>query len=113
MEKSAFKTTLAHGPGHPEGGVKENGLVEKSAKTKLLNNVTVQGVVFGRAMVGSAVAVFPEPITNPGGGMVWAEIALAASSRLAAANSFAVKKKDLCLEAERTFITTSMVRAKF
>jgi hypothetical protein len=114
MEKSAFKTILAQGPGHPEGGVKENGLGEKSAKAKLLNKVTTQGVVLGRASAGSAVAVLPEPITSPGGGIGWAEIALAASMRLAATNIFAVKKeKDARLAAQETFMTTSMVRAKF
>src|SRR5579871_5051415 len=94
MEKSAFKTTLAHGPGHPAGGVKENGLGEKSAKTKLLNNVTTQGVVAGRGRVGSAVAVLPEPITNPGGGIVWADIALAVSIRQTIANIFVVRKEE-------------------
>jgi hypothetical protein len=84
MEKSAFKTTLAHGPGH--AGVKENGLGEKSAKAKLLKSVTTQGVVSGRATGGSAVAVLPEPITSPGGGIGWAEIAPAASARQAATN---------------------------
>src|SRR6478735_5371229 len=84
MEKSAFKTTLAHGPGH--AGVKENGLGEKSAKAKLLNSVTTQGVVLGRATGGSAVAVLAEPITNPGGGIGWAEAALAASMKHAAMN---------------------------
>src|SRR4029077_13585945 len=87
MEKSAFKTTLAHGPGH--AGVKENGFGEKSAKAKLLNSVTTQGVVLGRAIGGSAVAVLAEPITSPGGGIGCAEIALAASTRQAATNIFA------------------------
>jgi hypothetical protein len=113
MEKSAFKTTFAHGPGHPAGGANENGLGEKSAKTTLLNKVTTQGVVLGRARAGSADAVFPEPITNPGGGMGWAEIALAASIRLAATNIFAVKKKGVRFVAEKTCIAASMVRAKF
>ena len=44
-------------------------LGEKSAKAKLLNSVTTHGVVFGLAIGGSAVAVLPEPITNPGGGI--------------------------------------------
>src|SRR5580765_4804296 len=114
MEKSAFKTILAHGPGHPAGGAKENGLGEKSAKAKLLNKVTTQGVVLGRAKAGSAVAVFPEPITNPGEGISWAESALADSIRAATANIFAVKKRmDTRLVAQETFITASMVRAKF
>src|SRR5690349_19542705 len=91
MEKSAFNTTLAHGPGH--AGVKENGLGEKSAKAKLLNSVTTQGVVSGRAMGGSAVAVLAEPITNPGGGIGWAEAALAASMRHTAVNIFAEENK--------------------
>jgi hypothetical protein len=108
MEKSAFKTTLAHGPGH--AGVNENGLGEKSAKEKLLNSVTTQGVVSGRAMGGSAVAVLAEPITNPGGGIGWAEIALAASARQAAMNIFAGERK---AGEEGTCITTSMMRAKF
>jgi hypothetical protein len=102
MEKSAFKTTLAQGPGHAAGGVKENGLGEKSAKATLLNKVTVQGVVFGRGMVGSAVAVLPEPITNPGGGMVCAESALVANIMLAAMNICAVWKKDLRLLIAKT-----------
>src|SRR6476646_6000543 len=112
MEKSAFKTTLAQGPGH--AGVKENGLGEKSAKAKLLNSVTTQGVVSGRATGGSAVAVLPEPITNPGGGIGWAEIAVAASTRLAATNIFAEENKmDRREGTEGTCMTTSMVRAKF
>jgi len=87
MEKSAFKTTFAHGPGH--AGVKENGLGEKSAKAKLLNSVTTQGVVSGRTTGGSAVAVLAEPITSPGGGIGWAEIAVAANTRQATKNIFA------------------------
>src|SRR5215831_116943 len=102
MEISAFKMTLAHGPGHPAGGVNENSLGEKSAKARLLNRVTTQGVVLGRAMVGSAVAVFPEPITKPGGGIGWAESALAASIRAAAANIFA-KRMDASLVAQQKF----------
>jgi hypothetical protein len=96
---------MAHGPGHAAGGVKENGLGEKSAKTKLLNKVTTHGVVLGRARVGSAVAVFPVPTTKPGGGMAWAESALAASRRPAATNIFAVKKNVFCLVAEKTYMT--------
>jgi hypothetical protein len=112
MEKSAFKTTLAHGPG--QAGVKENGLGEKSAKAKLLNSVTTQGVVSGRAMGGSAVAVLPEPITNPGGGIGWAEIAPAANTRQAAENIFMEENKmDRRAGTEGTCMTTSMVRAKF
>src|SRR5690349_867019 len=91
MEKSAFKTILAHGPVH--AGVKENGLGEKSAKEKLLNSVTTQGVVLGRARGGSAVAVLAEPITNPGDGIGWAETAPAASTRPAAMNIFAEENK--------------------
>jgi hypothetical protein len=112
MEKSAFKITLAHGPGHV--GLKENGLGEKSAKAKLLNSVTTQGVVLGRAIGGSAVAVLPEPITSPGGGMGWAEIAAAASITQAETNIFVEENKiDLSAEAEGTGMTTSMMRAKF
>jgi hypothetical protein len=91
MEKSAFNTTLAHGPGH--AGVNEKGLGEKSAKAKLLKSVTTQGVVSGRATGGSAVAVLPEPITKPGGGIGCAEIAVAASARQAATNIFAEDNK--------------------
>jgi|SRR5882724_1317441 len=69
MEKSAFSTTLAQGPGQSAGGVKENAWSEKSAKVKPLNRVTTQGVVAGRVTGGSAVAVLADPITNPGGGM--------------------------------------------
>jgi hypothetical protein len=106
MEKSAFKTTLAHGPGH--AGLKENGLGEKSAKAKLLKSVTTQGVVSGRATGGSAVAVLPEPITNPGGGIGWAETALAASTRQAAVNIFTEENKmDRIAGAEETSMTTS------
>src|SRR5579864_157528 len=112
MEKSAFNITLAHGPG--QAGVKENGLGEKSAKAKLLNSVTTQGVVLGRATGGSAVAVLPEPITNPGGGIGWAEIALAASNRQAAMNIFTEENKmDREAGAEGMCMTTSMMRAKF
>jgi hypothetical protein len=114
MEKSAFKTIFAHGPGHPAGGAKENGLGEKSAKAKLLNKVTTQGVVLGRANAGSAVAVLPEPITSPGGGMGWAEIALAAKIRMAATTIFAVMEQmDVGLVGRAAFMTASMVRAKF
>src|SRR5215467_2180237 len=112
MEKSAFKTTLAHGPGH--AGVKENGLGEKSAKAKLLNSVTAHGVVSGRATGGSAVAVLAEPITNLGGGIGWAEIALAADSRQAVMKIFAEENKmDRKVGAAGTCMTTSMMRAKF
>jgi hypothetical protein len=115
MEISAFRTTLAHGPGQPEGGVKENGLGEKSANATLLNKETTQGVVVGRGTVGSAVAVLAEPITSPGGGMVCAEIALVMSMRNVAASIFVVEKnlKDLRLVAKKTYITTSVVRTKF
>jgi len=75
MEKSAFRTTLAHGPGQPAGGVKENAWSEKSANTKPVNNGTTQGVVPGRVTGGSAVAVFADPITSPGGGIVCARLA--------------------------------------
>src|SRR5579859_1035347 len=103
MEKSAFNTTLAHGPGH--AGVKENGLGEKSAKAKLLNSVTTQGVESGRATGGSAVAVLAEPITNPGGGIGWAKAALAASTRQAATNIFAEENE--MERAEGMYMTTS------
>jgi hypothetical protein len=87
MEKSAFRTTFAHGPGHAAGGVNENGLGEKFAKATLLNSVTTQGTVLGRETGGSAVAVLAEPITNPGEG-ICATSALAASRRQAAVNIF-------------------------
>src|ERR1051326_4256048 len=106
MEKSAFNTTLAHGPGH--AGVKENGLGEKSANAKLLKSVTTQGVVSGRATGGSAVAVFAEPITNPGGGMGCAERAVAANTMQAAANIFAEDNRlDGTAGAQGTDMTTS------
>jgi hypothetical protein len=58
--------------------------------------------------------VLAEPITSPGGGIGWAEIALAESTRQAATNIFAEKNKmDRRVRAEGTFITTSMMRAKF
>jgi hypothetical protein len=104
MEKSAFKITLAHGPGQAAGGVNENGLGEKSANAKLLNSVTTQGVVFGRVIGGSAVAVFPDPTTRPGGGMVCAEIAVAASSRLATLKYLIKECMLWALKAEKTFI---------
>src|SRR5215469_397425 len=85
MEKSALRTTLLHGPGQPAGGVKVNEWREKSAKTKLLKSWTTHGVVSGRGTGGSAVAVFAQPITRPGGGMVWADMTLATSSRPVAA----------------------------
>src|SRR5581483_5847757 len=115
MEKSAFKTTLAHGPGQSAGGANENGLGEKSAKAKLLNSVTTHGVVLGRGTGGSAVAVLPEPITRPGGGIACAASRLAASRRHANARIFAVEKgiKGLRLVAGKKFITASVVRAKF
>jgi hypothetical protein len=106
MEKSAFSTTLAHGPGH--AGAKENGLGEKSAKAKLLKSVTTQGVVLGRAMGGSAVAVLAEPITNPGDGIGWAATTLAESTRQAAANILREENKmDRRAGAEGTCMTTS------
>src|ERR1051326_5600721 len=86
MEKSAFRTTLAQGPGHAAGGVNENGLGEKFAKATLLNSVTTQGAVLGRGTGGSAVAVLAEPMTKPGDGMGWAFSAPPASRRQAAAN---------------------------
>jgi hypothetical protein len=83
-------------------------LGEKSAKAKLLNSVTTQGVVLGRAMGGSAVAVLPEPITSPGGGIGWAEIATAASTRPAATNIFTEENKmDRTAGAKGTDMTTS------
>src|SRR3954447_4974965 len=105
MEKSAFNTTLAHGPGH--AGVKENGLGEKSAKAKLLKSVTTHGVVSGRATGGSAVAVLAEPITSPGGGIGWAEIAVAASTMQAVINIFAEENKTDRTAADGMGMTTS------
>jgi hypothetical protein len=106
---------LAQGPGQPAGGANENGLGEKSAKAKLLNNVTTHGVVFGRGTGGSAVAVLAEPITKPGGGIVCAASRLAASRRHADAKTFTAEEgiKDLRLVAGKKFITASVVRAKF
>src|SRR6185312_1649387 len=104
MEKSAFNTTLAHGPGQPAGGVNENGLGEKSAKATLLNSVTKQGGVSGRVSGGSAVAVFPDPITRPGDGIVWAESAPAASSRPAMIKTFVRGLRGLVLAEEKTLI---------
>src|SRR5579863_7014411 len=71
MEKSAFKTTLAHGPGQA-GGVKEKDFGEKSANAMALKSGTTHGVLSGRGTAGSAVAVLADPITSPGGGMVCA-----------------------------------------
>lgn len=113
MEKSAFRTTLAHGPGQAAGGVTEKGLGEKSAKATLLNSVTTQGVVLGRGTGGSAVAVLPEPITNPGEGMGWADAELTLM-RQAAINKVEERSEgNKRLVGEKTNITTSMVRAKF
>jgi hypothetical protein len=65
-------------------------------------------------MGGSAVAVLPEPITNPGGGIGWAKIALAASAMHVATNIFLEENKmDRRVGAEGTCMTTSMMRAKF
>src|SRR5215471_8901606 len=89
MEKSASRTTFAHGPGQDAGGVKENNLGEKSAKAILLKSCTTQGVVCGRGTGGSAVAVFGEPITNPGAGMACAELAAAASMSMAITKALA------------------------
>src|SRR6185437_1532289 len=104
MEKSAFNTTLAHGPGQPAGGVNENSLGEKSAKAILLNSVTTQGVVSGRVIGGSPVAVFPDPMTRPGGGIVWAERAPAASSRQATMKYFVRGLMDFVPTKAKTFI---------
>ena len=105
--------TLAQGPGHPAGGAYEKGRGEKSLKATLLNSGTTQGVVLGRGMVGSAVAVFPEPITKPGGGIVWAETMLAASTKPAATNIFAEKRNVHLLDEKTCILLPSMVRAKF
>jgi hypothetical protein len=59
------------------------------------------------------VAVLAEPITNPGGGIGWAETALAASTRQAAANIFAEENKmDRKAGAEGTCMTTSKNNSK-
>src|ERR1043166_2551805 len=84
MEKSAFNTTFAQGPGQPAGGVKVNGLGLKSAKTSLLKSVTTHGVVSGRGTGGSAVAVLADPITRPGAGMFCAKTNEAAKTKPAA-----------------------------
>src|SRR3954452_23217088 len=78
-EKSASSTTFAHGPGHDAGGVKVNGLGEKSANWTLEKSCTAQGVVCGRGTGGSAVAVLDEPTTwaRPGA----ARLRLMASTR--------------------------------
>src|SRR5947207_11957309 len=60
-EKSAASTTFAHGAAHPAGGVKLNGLGEKSANWTPANSGTTHGVVAGTATGGSAVAVLGEP----------------------------------------------------
>jgi hypothetical protein len=69
MEKSALKTTLAHGPGHPVGGINVKTLGEKLLKAMLLKSAATQGTVSGRGTGGSAVAVLPDPITSPGAGI--------------------------------------------
>src|SRR5260221_2685102 len=92
MEKSAFRTTLAQGPGQSVGGVKENAWREKSAKTKFVNSGTTQGVVAGRVTGGSAVAVLADPICNPGGGIVCARLAQALATITRARSVLAVGK---------------------
>jgi hypothetical protein len=69
MLKSASSTTLAQGPGHAAGGVKENNFGEKSANAMFVNRDTTHGVVAGRGTGGSAVAVFADPICNPAEGI--------------------------------------------
>jgi hypothetical protein len=73
MEKSAFKTTLAHGPGQPVGGKNVKNLGEKLLKAMLLKRSATHGTVSGRDTGGSAVAVLPDPITSPGDGIGCAE----------------------------------------
>jgi hypothetical protein len=88
-------------------------LGEKSAKAKLLKSVTTHGVVSGRATGGSAVAVLPEPITKPGGGIGWADIAVAANTMQAATNIFAEDNKvDRTAAADETGMTTSKDEAQ-
>src|SRR6266702_7009880 len=94
MEKSAFRTTLAHGPGQPAGGAKENAWSEKSANTNPVNNGTTQGVVAGRVTGGSAVAVFADPITSPGGGIVCARLAHALAMITMARSALLIGKID-------------------
>src|SRR5215471_12960514 len=64
MEKSALKTTLAHGPGQPAGGRNVKNLGEKLLKAMLLKSSTTHGVVSGRGTGGSANAVLADPITS-------------------------------------------------
>jgi hypothetical protein len=66
IEKSPSKTTFAHGPGQPAGGVKENDFGEKSANATFVKSDTTQGCAPGRATGGSAVTVFADPIVGPG-----------------------------------------------
>src|SRR5260221_13485557 len=94
MEKSAFRTTLAQGPGQSAGGVKKNAWSEKSAKANPLNSDTTQGVVAGRVTGGSAVAVFADPICSPGGGMGCARLALALATITMARSVLVIEKID-------------------
>jgi hypothetical protein len=56
------------------------------------------------------VAVLADPITNPGGGIGWAEIALAANSKQAAINIFADENE--MERAEGVCMTTSRTNSK-
>src|SRR5215472_11174503 len=69
MEKSALKTTLAHGPGQPAGGTNGKNLGEKLLKAMLLKSSTTHGTVFGRGTEGSANAVLADPITSADDGV--------------------------------------------
>src|SRR5215471_3169204 len=73
MEKSALKTTLAHGPGQPAGGRNVKNLGEKLLKAMLLKSSTTHGTVFGRGIGGSANAVLADPITSPDDGLGFSE----------------------------------------
>src|SRR5215467_457425 len=94
MEKSASRTTFAHGPGQDAGGANENNLGEKFAKAILLKSCTTQGVVRGRGTGGSAVAVLGEPICKPGSGMACPELATAASMTMAIMKNLAADIED-------------------
>lgn len=107
MLKSASNTTLAHGPGHAAGGVKENNLGEKFAKAILLKSETTHGVVPGRGTGGSAVAVLADPICKPGGG-ICAKLLMVVSN-IAKLNRIEMAENEdcFCWELDLIFTTTS------
>src|SRR5215472_6880857 len=113
MEKSALKTTLAHGPGQPAGGTNGKNLGEKLLKAMLLKSSTTHGTVSGRGTGGSAVAVLADPITSPGGGIGCAERTDALNTNAAMIAVPTIELKKGCGKVKRdrtTFIWGASVR---